>query len=119
MHIPHELPEEFPGEAALIERLARDNYSSNDWPSATTTSIARFIALSRKNSRPRMRCLKDSKKIASSSRMRSPACSRAKSAECKAGWSTSDPQRRNAVRAKVDHEQGGLLSILTTGSAGC
>ena len=26
MHIPHELPEEFPGEAALIERLARDNY---------------------------------------------------------------------------------------------
>ena len=26
MHIPHELPEEFPDEAALIERLARDNY---------------------------------------------------------------------------------------------
>jgi uncharacterized protein YdcH (DUF465 family) len=26
MHIPHELPEEFPDETALIERLARDNY---------------------------------------------------------------------------------------------
>jgi uncharacterized protein YdcH (DUF465 family) len=26
MHIPHELREEFPDEAALIERLARDNY---------------------------------------------------------------------------------------------
>jgi uncharacterized protein len=26
MHIPHELPEEFPDETVLIERLARDNY---------------------------------------------------------------------------------------------
>src|SRR6476620_5325470 len=72
--------------------------SSNDLPSVTTTSIARSIASSRKTSRPRMRCLKDSKKIASSSRMRSPTCSRAKTAECSAGWSRSDPSGAGRIR---------------------
>jgi len=101
MHIPHELPEEFPGEAALIERLARDNYLFKRLAIRYDDVNRQIYRIESEEQPTEDAVLERLKKIASSSRMRSPACSRAKSAECKAGWSTSDPQRRNAVRVKV------------------
>ena len=46
MHIPHELPDEFPDETVLIARLRKPIICSSDWRAVTTKPIVRSFASS-------------------------------------------------------------------------
>jgi uncharacterized protein YdcH (DUF465 family) len=59
MHIPHELQDEFPGEALFIERLIKSNYEFGQLATHYDEVNRQIYRISkRKKSRPPMRCSK-------------------------------------------------------------